>query len=72
MMLQNINNPLYDAQKGLVFLDTAASSLKPKVVIDSVNDYYTKLGVNVHRGVYSLSIKQQNSMNKQELVLRNS
>lgn len=47
--------PVYDAQKGLVFLDTAASSLKPKVVIDSVNDYYTKLGVNVHRGVYSLS-----------------
>lgn len=47
--------PIYDTNKDLVYLDTAASSLKPKVVIDMVDHYYSKLGVNVHRGVYGLS-----------------
>ena len=47
--------PIYDANPDLVYLDTAASSLKPKAVIDVVDHYYSKLGVNVHRGVYGLS-----------------
>ena len=39
----------------LVYLDTAASSLKPIQVINKLNEYYQKYGVNVHRGVYNLS-----------------
>lgn len=39
----------------LAYLDNAASTLKPDMVIDAVNDYYSRLGVNVHRGVYKLS-----------------
>lgn len=39
----------------LAYLDNAASSLKPKCVIDALDYYYNKLGVNVHRGVYKLS-----------------
>lgn len=39
----------------LVYLDTAASSLKPRQVIDKQTEYYEKYGVNVHRGVYNLS-----------------
>lgn len=49
------NFPIYTYNKDLVYLDTGASSLKPKVVIDQVDLYYNKLGVNVHRGVYGLS-----------------
>jgi len=30
-------------------------ALKPDCVIDAVNDYYSRLGCNVHRGVYKLS-----------------
>lgn len=41
--------------KTLVYLDTAASSLRPRQVIDKMSDYYKKYGVNVHRGVYNLS-----------------
>jgi len=41
----------------LVYLDTAASSLKPKQVADKINEYYRDSGVNVHRGVYNLSYK---------------
>ena len=39
----------------LAYLDNAASAIKPDAVINAVNDYYTRLGVNVHRGVYKLS-----------------
>ncbi|HKL61167.1 MAG TPA: SufS family cysteine desulfurase [Acholeplasma sp.] len=47
--------PIYTHNKDLVYLDTAASSLKPKCVIDMVDHYYSNMGVNVHRGVYGLS-----------------
>ncbi len=42
-------------QPNLVYLDSAASSLKPDVVIDKVDNYCRNIGVNVHRGVYNLS-----------------
>lgn len=41
--------------KSLVYLDTSATSLKPQVVLDSMDEYYEQYGVNVHRGVYNLS-----------------
>jgi cysteine desulfurase/selenocysteine lyase len=41
--------------KTLVYLDTAASSLKPNAVLDEMDEYYKKYGVNVHRGVYNIS-----------------
>ncbi len=49
--------PVLEENKNLSYLDSAASALKPKVVIDSITDYYTHLGVNVHRGVYDLSYR---------------
>ena len=39
----------------LVYLDNAATSQKPQVVIDSLVDYYTTENSNVHRGVHTLS-----------------
>ena len=44
-----VNNP------NLVYLDSGATSLKPKSVIDKLDEYYEKYGVNVNRGVYKLS-----------------
>lgn len=41
--------------KPLVYLDNAATSQKPQVVIDAVSGYYRKLNSNVHRGVHHLS-----------------
>ena len=52
--------PIYEFNKDLIYLDTAASSLKPRKVIDAVSFYYSHYGVNIHRGVYNLSLKQQN------------
>ncbi len=39
----------------LVYLDSAATSQKPQVVLDAVNHYYANDNANVHRGVYTLS-----------------
>ena len=41
--------------KRLVYLDSGATSQKPKVVIDALNEYYSRYNANVHRGVYKLS-----------------
>jgi cysteine desulfurase/selenocysteine lyase len=41
--------------KPLVYLDNAATSQKPKAVIDAVSDYYETKNANVHRGVHHLS-----------------
>ena len=48
--------PVYENNKDLVYLDSAASSLKPKAVIDAINDYYLNYSVNIERGVYKLAL----------------
>lgn len=47
--------PVFRDNPKLAYLDNAAMALKPDCVINAVNDYYSRLGVNVHRGVYKLS-----------------
>jgi len=44
-------------KKPLVYLDNAATTQKPKVVIDTLLDYYTTQNSNIHRGVHYLSQK---------------
>lgn len=44
-----------DSQKPLVYLDSAATSQKPKQVIDALSQYYEKTNSNVHRGAHTLS-----------------
>jgi len=41
--------------KPLVYLDNAATSQKPHVVIEALVDYYAKRNSNVHRGLHLLS-----------------
>ncbi|PHS72045.1 MAG: cysteine desulfurase CsdA [Cycloclasticus sp.] len=41
--------------KQLVYLDNAATSQKPKAVIDSIVHYYENDNANIHRGVHTLS-----------------
>jgi cysteine desulfurase / selenocysteine lyase len=50
-----LNQPAAAGKPPLVFLDSAASSQKPRVVIDAVSDYYERTNANIHRGVYDLS-----------------
>ncbi len=41
----------------LVYLDNAATSQKPRQVIDALVDYYENFNANVHRGVHTLSME---------------
>jgi len=41
----------------LVYLDNAATTQKPQVVIDSLVDYYSRLNANIHRGNHSLAVQ---------------
>ena len=67
--------------KPLAYLDNAASSQKPKCVIDSISRFYEQANSNVHRGIYQLAEKAEHeytqaretiaswfSVNTQELI----
>lgn len=41
--------------KPLVYFDNAATSQKPRQVIDALNDYYQRYNANVHRGLHALA-----------------
>ncbi len=41
----------------LVYLDNAATSQKPRAVIDAIVHYYEHINANIHRGVHTLSVR---------------
>lgn len=47
--------PIFRHNPELIYLDSAASSQKPQIVIDRITDFYAKENANVHRGIYQLS-----------------
>lgn len=49
--------PIFQNQQDLTYLDSTATSLKPKVVIDKIKEYYEKYSANVFRGIYPMSEK---------------
>jgi len=48
----------------LVYLDNGATTLKPKVVIDKITEYYSSYSANAHRGDYDISLKVDNEYEK--------
>ena len=44
-------------KSGLIYLDNAATTMKPNSVINAIVDYYTKYTANAHRGDYDNSLK---------------
>ena len=43
--------------KPFIYFDNAATTQKPKLVLDALSDFYIKYNSNVHRGVYSIAEK---------------
>jgi cysteine desulfurase/selenocysteine lyase len=55
----------------LIYFDNAATSQKPKYVINSINNYYQKYNSNVHRGVHELSQKATNVYEGSRVKIQN-
>ncbi|MBI5913548.1 cysteine desulfurase [Candidatus Azambacteria bacterium] len=47
--------PVFTAHKTLVYLDSAATTQKPREVIDALTRHYRTKNANIKRGIYSLS-----------------
>ena len=63
--MQDFKNqfPIFKNNPDMIFLDSAASAMKPQVVIDSIKNYYENDYSNIHRGTYiksELSTKMVN------------
>jgi len=55
----------------LVYFDNAATTQKPKSVIDVITEYYQKYNANVHRGNYFLSQKCTEANEKARKIVQN-
>jgi len=58
-MLTNMKShfPVFENNPNLIYLDSGATSQKPRTVIDAIRDFYEKHNANIHRGIYSLSVR---------------
>ncbi|MFA9262347.1 MAG: aminotransferase class V-fold PLP-dependent enzyme [Undibacterium sp.] len=54
--------PIFESQPTIVYLDSAATALKPKAVIDVMNEYYFEYSANVARGLYPLAEGATNAL----------
>ncbi|OLS25849.1 MAG: putative cysteine desulfurase [Candidatus Heimdallarchaeota archaeon LC_3] len=55
----------------LVYLDNAATSQKPKSVVDAISNYYLNYNANVHRGVHTLSEEASNAFDDARIKVKN-
>lgn len=56
--------------KPLVYLDNAATSQKPRQVIETLDEYYRSYNANVHRGVHTLSAKASAALEQSRTRVR--
>ena len=49
--------PMLVNNNDLIYFDNGATTFKPKLVIDSIKDYYENYTSNAHRGDYNISLK---------------
>lgn len=64
-MISKKQFPIFENNFDLIYLDNAATTQKPKKVIDRMNYFYTNENSNINRGLYSLS---ENASRNYDLV----
>lgn len=62
--------PMFKNNPELIYFDSAATSLKPQVVIDRVTDYYSKTNTSIHRGDYDLSHLVSKQYDDSRVIIR--
>lgn len=61
--------PIFSQNKALVYLDNAATSQKPEVVIDRIRQFYISENSNIHRGNYPLSSRASERYDHSKLTV---
>ncbi len=62
--------PVFEHNPGLVYLDSGATSQKPRQVIEAIKDYYERHNANIHRGIYSLAARSTRLYNESKEKVR--
>ena len=62
--------PILLNNKNLVYLDSSATSLKPKQVIDEINNYYNFYTANLHRGDYDNAITVNKKVEETRVLVK--
>lgn len=70
-MLVKKDFPIFDTRPNLIYLDCAATSQVPEAVIDAVDNWYKQFHANVHRSLYSQSIKATDYYERSRLRIAN-
>ena len=60
----NYKNDFPMLQKDIIYFDNGATSLKPKCVMEKMDDYYYNYSSNAHRGDYKISLKASSEYEK--------
>jgi len=61
--------PIFKNNKNLIYLDNAATSQRPKQVIDSIKDFYENSNANINRGLYTLSEEATKKYNEARKII---
>ncbi len=61
--------PIFGHNLGLVYLDNASTSQKPKQVLQTLTNFYERDNANVGRGVYSLAARAMEKYNQARKVV---
>ena len=57
-------------QSGIVYLDNGATTLKPRILSETISDYYNNYSANAHRGDYNISLKVDTMYEKTRHLVR--
>jgi len=58
-------------EKNITYLDSAATSLKPEIIAETIKDYYNNYSANAHRGDYDISLKVDEKYETTRLLVKN-
>lgn len=67
----NVDKDFPMLNKNIIYFDNSATTLKPNLVINAMNDYYENYSANAHRGDYNISFKVDDEIDKSREAVKN-
>ena len=57
-------------EKNIIYFDNGATSLKPRILSETISDYYNNYSANAHRGDYDISLKVDEKYENTRLLVK--